>query len=107
MTAVKCKKCGGTKQKGVCLICPMLAAATPPAAPAPAGWPKRSRALGAFARQVPELNARNKRLGINVSYESAGSPDSDAVDCIIPDRNERKKLLKAEGAHDRDGGYGD
>jgi hypothetical protein len=60
------------------------------------GWPMRSEALAVHPDQVDEANARNKESGVNVQYEPAtGVP-------IIPDRTERRKLLKLEGMIDKD-----
>lgn len=64
------------------------------------GWPIRSEALAVHSSQVDEANARARRHGINVHYEADGT-------CVIPDRGNRKKLLKLEGFHDNSGGYGD
>jgi hypothetical protein len=60
------------------------------------GWPIRSTALAVHPEQVDEANARNKQAGINVRYE----PGTGVA--IIPDRQERRKLLKEERVVDRD-----
>jgi hypothetical protein len=58
------------------------------------GWPMRSEALAVHPAQVAEANARNKRHGISVTYDAEGFAH-------IPDRNERRKLLKLEALHDK------
>jgi len=63
-------------------------------------WPMVSDALAVHPKQVEEANARNKRHGVNVQYLPNGQ-------AVLPDRNERKKLLRLERYHDNDGGYGD
>lgn len=64
------------------------------------GWPMNSEALACDPAQVAELNERNRKAGIGAHYKPDGT-------CVIPDRATRKKLLKQEGFHDKDGGYGD
>ncbi len=64
------------------------------------GWPMKSVALAVHPDQVAEANARNKKAGVNVTYESDGT-------AVIPDRGERRRLLRLEGYHDKQGGYGD
>lgn len=63
--------------------------------------PLLSDALAVHPSQVAEANERNRRRGCSVTYRE------DDGRAIIPDRGERKKLLKIEQMHDRDGGYGD
>lgn len=63
--------------------------------------PQESDALAVHPSQVDEANERNRRRGCSVTYRR------DDGRAIVPDRGERKKLLKIEGMHDRDGGYGD
>lgn len=66
----------------------------------PSCWPMVSEALAVHAKQAEAANERARRHGINVHYDARG-------DCHIPDRNERKKLLRLERMHDNNGGYGD
>lgn len=63
-------------------------------------WPMMSDALSVHPDQVGEATARNRKHGVNVGY----LPDGTAV---IPDRGARKAILKLEGFHDNNGGYGD
>ncbi len=71
-----------------------------PAGHQPSCWPMVSNALSVHPKQVDEANNRAKRHGINVLYKRNGQ-------VVIPDRNERRKLLSLERMHDRLGGYGD
>lgn len=64
------------------------------------GWPLRSDALGCHPEQVVEMNERNREAGIGTRYDGDGT-------AVIPDRADRKRLLKLEQKHDKDGGYGD
>lgn len=66
----------------------------------PSCWPMTSEALACHESQVAEMNARNEAAGVSTRYKADGT-------AVIPDRSDRRKLLKLEGYHDRDGGYGD
>jgi hypothetical protein len=102
-----CTKCGGNVRGEKCLLCELFAVGqtfgeanvlvggTPTS-----GWPIKSLALAVHPNQVEQANARAKRHGINVTYSKSGA-------CHIPDRANRKKLLRLEGMHDNRGGYGD
>src|SRR5262245_41681570 len=57
-------------------------------------WPMVSEALAVHPEQVAEANARNKKHGIAARYDEGGF-------CHIPDRSDRKKLLKLEGLVDK------
>ena len=63
---------------------------------APARWPLRSAALAVHTDQVVEANERNKKHGVNVTYD----PQSGRA--IIPDAAAYKRLRKLEGVHDKD-----
>ncbi len=67
----------------------------------PGNWPMMSDGLAVHPDQVAEASERNKRNGINVTYDPRDGR------AILPDRNERKKLLRLEGFRDNNGGYGD
>lgn len=71
-----------------------------PAVAAPSCWPMKSVALAVHPEQVAEATERNRRHGVGVTYDPTGMAE-------IPDRGERKKILKLEGLHDNHGGYGD
>ncbi len=67
-----------------------------------AGWRNfKSDGLAVHPDQVDLATERNRLHGVNVTY------DREYGRAIIPDRHERKKLLKVERFHDNDGGYGD
>lgn len=67
----------------------------------PSCWPMTSTALGVHPSQVKEAMERNKAHGITgVSYDEDG-------DAILSDRGARRDLMRLEGFHDRNGGYGD
>lgn len=95
-----CKKCGGTVWPEGCRLCPLFASQQTPGGHHTTTWPLVSEALAVHPKQVAEANARAKRHGISVTYQKDGR-------CIIPDRGNRKKLLRLEGLHDNRGGYGD
>jgi hypothetical protein len=64
-------------------------------------WPMKSLALSCHPSQVAAITARNKQHGITgVTYEKDGT-------CIIADRGARRDLMRLEGKHDKQGGYGD
>jgi hypothetical protein len=63
-------------------------------------WPQESVALAVHPDQVAEANERNKAHGVNVTYKADGT-------AVVPDRGERRRLLRLEGYHDKQGGYGD
>lgn len=73
--------------------CEDLASGEAPGGTQTTGWPIRSKALAVHPKQVKAANVRNKQHGINVQYEANGT-------AVIPDRGERRKLLKLEGMHD-------
>lgn len=67
----------------------------------PAIWQGfESLALAVHPDQVAEATKRNQRHGCSVTYKEDGT-------AVIPDRAERKKVMKLDGLHDREGGYGD
>lgn len=74
--------------------------AVPLEAHLPSCWPMRSEALACHPDQVQEMNERNAKHGIGTRYEADGT-------AVIPDRGDRKRLLRLEGYHDKGGGYGD
>ncbi len=67
----------------------------------PSCWPMKSEALAVHPDQIPEALARNKRHGIQgVSYDRLGR-------AVLADRGARRDLMRLEGVHDNQGGYGD
>jgi hypothetical protein len=63
-------------------------------------WPMYSEALAVHPDQIQQANERAKRHGLDVEYVKGGIAK-------IGSRNDRKRLLKLEGFHDNQGGYGD
>lgn len=62
--------------------------------------PLRSDALAVHPDQIPDAIARNKKHGLTgMRYDRRGRP-------VFTDRGQRKKLMKIEGAHDRNSYYG-
>jgi hypothetical protein len=66
----------------------------------PSCWPQVMESLGVHPSQVAQANERNRKAGVNVTYDRDGN-------AVVPDRNERRKLIRLERCHDKDGGYGD
>lgn len=63
-------------------------------------WPMKSDALAVHPKQIEQVRARNKKHGLNIEYAPDGRP-------ILQDRGMRRDLMKIEGVHDNNGGYGD
>lgn len=68
-----------------------------------ANWkhPVESDALAVHPKQIKEVMARNEKHGLNIGYR----PDDGRP--ILENREQRRKLMKIEGCHDNNGGYGD
>lgn len=60
----------------------------------------QSEALACDPSQVAEMNERNRVNGVGARYDKDGIAH-------IPDRADRRRLLKLEGYHDKAGGYSD
>lgn len=95
-----CKKCGGNRTEDKCNLCELFASGETLTGVSTTTWPMKSEALAVHASQVEQANDRNKRHGIAARYDKQGF-------CHIPDRADRKRLLKVEGFRDNSGGYGD
>ncbi len=65
-----------------------------------AAWPIKSDALAVHPRQIKKVMERNRKHGLHVEYAKDGRP-------ILADRGQRRELMKIEGAHDQQGGFGD
>ncbi len=63
-------------------------------------WPMKSDALAVHPKQIKAVRERNKKHGLHIEYARDGRP-------ILQDRGQRRDLMKIEGVHDRNGGYGD
>lgn len=92
----KCRKCGGRIFADGCRLCPLFAQGQQNGyANMPGCWPQNmGLSLGVHPTQVEKARARAKRHGISVEYTRNG-------DVIVPDRTERKKLLRLEGRIDK------
>lgn len=85
--------------------CDMFAEQRPPGGAAPATWgtaaPLHSESLAVHPSQIKEAMERNKKHGLgHVKYDKQGRP-------ILTDRGMKRDLMRLEGVHDKDGGYGD
>ncbi len=78
----------------------MLSEGKPPRGHTAGAWPMLSDALAVHPNQIDAARARNRHHGVLVDY----APDGRA---ILPDRGARRDLMKLEGCHDNEGGYGD
>jgi hypothetical protein len=64
-------------------------------------WPMTgSSALEVTPDRIPEAMKVDAEAGVPTDYNRDGQP-------IFRDRSHRREYLKAHGAHDRSGGYGD
>lgn len=66
----------------------------------PGNWPMKSDALGCHPDQVKEFEQHCASLGVPTRYTSDGR-------AVLENREHRRRLLRAMGYHDRDGGYSD
>ncbi len=100
MPKVKCPDCGGTLHGPICKLCEMFQAAEVPGGHEPGCWPQTMIALACTPGQVQQANDRAKRHGIAAYYHRDGK-------VTVADRKARKQLIRLEGMHDNQGGYGD
>ena len=63
-------------------------------------WPMYSEAMAVHPEQIPEAMERNKKHGVYVEYAKDGRAK-------LMDRGQRKALMRIEGYHDNNGGFGD
>ena len=92
---MKCDKCGGNLRYGLCRLCEMFAAASPPGGTC-TGWPMKSMALGVGTDQVQEANEHLAANGISsreAIYQEDGSLE-------ISSKAARKKVLQSKGMVD-------
>ncbi len=64
------------------------------------GWPMVSEALAVNPKQIKKVMERNRKHNLHINYDIEGRP-------VLQDRGQRRDLMRIEGAHDQDGGYGD
>lgn len=63
--------------------------------------PIESDALAVHPKQIKTVMERNARHGLHINYDPTdGRP-------LLQDRDQRRRLMKIEGCHDNNGGYGD
>jgi hypothetical protein len=65
------------------------------------GWnrPTMSDSMGVHTSQIEEAEARNRRCGINITY------DRTTGQAIVPSRVEQRKLMKVMGLRDNNAFY--
>lgn len=66
------------------------------------GWarPIKSDAMAVHPEQIGEVIDRNRKHGLHIEYLPDGRPK-------LTSREQRKQLMRIEGFHDNNGGYGD
>ena len=65
------------------------------------GWPMKSDAAGVHPADAPKAEAASAKSGVPTEY------DRKTGQAIFRDRNHRRNFLRANGMHDKNGGYGD
>ena len=63
-------------------------------------WPQTSAAMGVHPDQIEEATKDSQKMGVPTEFNSQG-------DAVFTSRSHRRRFLRASGAHDHDGGYGD
>lgn len=82
--------------------CADLASRQPPRGHTSGCWPMKSDAMAVHPDDIPAALERNKRHGVaGVTYDPKDGR------AILADRGARRDLMKLEGVHDKNGGYGD
>lgn len=87
----KCGHCGGKAK-------PVIGRA--PGVPALKGWPLYCESAGVMPDQIPEARKADAMTGVPTDFTRDGRR-------IFNDRAHMRDWLKANGWHNRDGGYGD
>lgn len=66
------------------------------------GWhkPIASEAMAVHPEQIGEVMERNKKHGVHIEYLPDGCPK-------LTSREQRRQLMRIEGYHDNNGGFGD
>mgnify|MGYP003111330632 CR=1 FL=1 len=65
------------------------------------GWPLKSDAAGVHPADAAKAEKASANIGVPTEY------DRKTGQAIFRDRNHRRRFLKANGMHDKNGGYGD
>ena len=63
------------------------------------GWPMHSDALAVWPGQAIEAEEHSRKIGVPTRF------DRRTGKCILESREHRARYLKANGVHDKDGGY--
>lgn len=63
------------------------------------GWPMHSEALACHPSQAKEMHEHSVKIGVPTEF------DQKTGHCILMDRGHRARYLKANGVHDKDGGF--
>lgn len=63
-------------------------------------WPMLSEAAGVHPDQVKEATEAARAFGVPTEFTRDGR-------AVFTDRNHRKRYLRTQGLHDKNGGYGD
>lgn len=63
-------------------------------------WPMKSEAMACHPDQIPAIMERDRKAGVPTQRDRAGRP-------ILTSRAHRRALMRVEGYHDNNGGYGD
>ena len=101
MKVVKCRKCGCHRPAGHCKLCELLAEGVRAQAAKTqqtTTWPMKCEALAVHPHQVVEANERNRKHGVNVTYDRQGFAH-------IPDQAAYARVLKLEGLHNKSEGF--
>ena len=77
-----------------------LASHEPPGGTRSANWPLESDALGVHPSQRKEAYEESVSVGVPTYYNERGQ-------AVLESPAHRKRLCRALGIHDRNGGYGD
>lgn len=68
---------------------------------ASSGWPMKSDGAGVHPGDAAKAEKASAKIGVPTEY------DRKTGQAIFRDRNHRRNFLKANGMHDKNGGYGD
>lgn len=88
---MKCSKCGGTLQHGLCLLCEMFESQSPPGGTC-TGWPMESLSMAVCSDQVQEANEFLRDSGIS-SREAYHKPDGKLV---LESAKAKKRVIAAK-----------
>jgi hypothetical protein len=87
-------------RRGLRLSRPLEAGDVPLASSGKSCWPMKSEAMACHPKQIEEIMKRDRKHGVPTCRDRVGRP-------ILTSRAHRKALMRLEGYHDNNGGYGD